>query len=115
MYLQVIDIKTDWKLDLKHVQKLCRHCYKHVANNDSLNTEDMPKDLDASFYNCMFERNESSFNAETIGISPIKKSCWDKVSYGRNKDKGCSSMAQALDISAEELWSKTHAENIYII
>ena len=103
------------KTGFKTCSKALKPLLQHVANNDSLNTEDMPKDLDASFYNCMFERNESSFNAETIGISPIKKSCWDKVSYGRNKDKGCSSMAQALDISAEELWSKTHAENIYII
>ena len=75
-------------MNLKPGQKLCRHCYAHVANNDNLNTEDMLEDLDASFYDYMLEIKESSFDAEAIGVSPIKKvSFRDKISYGRNKLK----------------------------
>ena len=79
-YLRVIDIETAQKMNLKPAQKLCRYFYQRVANNVSLNTEDMPEDLDASFYHYTFERNESSFNAETIGMSLIKKvSSRDKI------------------------------------
>ena len=59
-------------MNLKLGQKLCRHCYKHVENNDSLNTEDILNTED-SFYDFTFERNESSFDDEAIGMSPIKK------------------------------------------
>ena len=86
-YLQVIDIKTARKLNLKPGQKFCRHCYERVANDDSLNTEEKPEDSEACFYDCTFEKNKSSFNAEGIGMSPIKKSYRDKISYGRNKLK----------------------------
>ena len=44
-----------------------------MANDDNLNIEVMPEDLDYSFYDYMLERNESSFDAEAIGLSPIKK------------------------------------------
>ena len=59
-----------------------------MANNDNLNTEDMLEDLDASFYDYTLETKESSFDAEAIGVSPIKKvSFRDEISYGRNKLK----------------------------
>ena len=67
--IRVINIKTAQKLNLKPGQKLCRHCYEHVANNDNLNTEDMLEDLDASFYDYTLEMKESSFDAEAIGVS----------------------------------------------
>ena len=55
----------------------------------------MLEDLDASFYDSTLETKESSFDAEAIGVSPIKKiSFRDKISY-------------ALDISAEELQPET--------
>ena len=74
-------------MNLKPGQKLCRHCYAHVANNDNLNTEDM-LDLDASFYDCTLETKESSFDTEAVSVSPIKKvSFRDKISFGRNKLK----------------------------
>ena len=97
-------------MNLKPGEKLCRHCYEHVANNDNLNTED---DLDASFYDYMLEKKEPSFNAGAIGMSPIKKvSFRDKISYGTNKLKcikvdTAEKVAQALDISAEELQTET--------
>ena len=48
----------------------------------------MLEDLDASFYDSTLETKESSFDAEAIGVSPIKKvSFRDKISYGRNKLK----------------------------
>ena len=78
-----------------------------MANNDNLNTEDMLEDLDASFYDYTLETKESSFDAEAIGVSPIKKvSFRDKISYGRNKLKRIKvdieeKVAQALDISVE--------------
>ena len=78
-----------------------------MANNDNLNTEDMLEDLDASFYDYTLETKESSFDAEAIGVSPIKKvSFRDKISYGRNKLKHIKvdieeKVAQALDISVE--------------
>ena len=59
----------------------------------------------------------SSFDAEAIGVSPIKKvSFRDKISYGRNKLKRIKvdieeKVAQALDISAEELQPETQVEN----
>ena len=115
-YLRVINIETARKMNLKPAQKLCRHSYERVANNVSLNTEDMPEDLDASFYHYTFERNESSFNAETIGISLIKKvSSRDKIEYGRNKLKRIKvdideKVAEALDISAEELQPETRVD-----
>ena len=65
----------------------------------------MLEDLDASFYDYMLEMKQSSFDAVTIGVSPIKKvSCWDKISYGKNKLKQIKvdteeKVAQALDIS----------------
>ena len=104
-----MNIKTTQKWNLKPGQKLCRHCYAHVANNGNLNTEDMLEDLDASFYDCTLEMKESSFDAEAISMSPVKKvSFRDKISYGRNKLKCIKvdievKVAQALDISAEEL------------
>ena len=62
--------------------------YEDVANNDNLNTEDVLEDLDPSFYDYTLETKESSFDAEAIGVSSIKKvSFWDKISYGRNKLK----------------------------
>ena len=97
-------------MNLKPGEKLCRHCYEHVANNDNLNTEE---DLDASFYDYMLEKKQPSFNAEAIGMSPIKKvSFRDKISYGTNKLKCIKvdtkeKVAQALDISAEELQTET--------
>ena len=43
----------------------------------------MLEDLDASFYDYKLETKESSFDAEAIVVSPIKKvSFWDKISYG---------------------------------
>ena len=111
-----MNIKTAQKLNLKPGQKLCRHCYKHVANNDNLNTEDMLEDLDASFNDYTLETKESSFDAEAIGVSPIKKvSFRDKISYGRNKLKRIKvdieeKVAQALDISVE-LQPKTRVES----
>ena len=111
--IRVINIKTAQKLNLKPGQKLCRHCYKHVANNDNLNTEDMPGDLDASFYDYMLKMRESSFDAEAIGVSPAKKvSFRDKISFGRNKLKHIKvdieeKVTQPLDNSAEELQPET--------
>ena len=73
--------------------------------------------MDASFYDYTLERKESSFDAEAIGVSPIKKvSFRDKISYGRNKLKCIKvdieeKVAQALDISAEELQPETQVEN----
>ena len=89
-----------------------------MANNDNLNTEDMLEDLDASFYDYTLEMKESSFDAEAIGVSPIKKvSFRDKISYGRNKLKRIKvdieeKVAQALDISAEESQPETRAESL---
>ena len=100
-------------MNLKPDQKLCRHCYKHVANTDNLNTEDILGDLVAPFYEYMLETKESSFDAEAIGVSPTKKvSFRDKISYGRNKLKCIKvdieeKVAQPLDISAEELQPET--------
>ena len=77
----------------------------------------MLEDLDASFYDYTLETKESSFDAEAIGVSPIKKvSFRDKISYGRNKLKRIKvdieeKVAQALDISAEELQPETQVEN----
>ena len=104
--MRVTDIETARKLNLKPGQELSRHCYERVANNDSLNTEDMPEDLDTSFYDCTLEKSESNFNAEVIGMSSIKKSSRDKISYGRSKLKRIKvdiegEVAQALDTSAE--------------
>ena len=88
-----------------------------MAKNDNLNTEDMLEDLDASFYDYTLETKESSFDAEAIGVSPIKKvSFRDKISYGRNKLKCIKvdieeKVAQALDISAEELQPETQVES----
>ena len=88
-----------------------------MANNDNLNTEDMLEDLDASFYDYTLETKESSFDAEAIGVSPIKKvSFRDKISYGRNKLKRIKvdieeKVAQALDISAEELQPEARVES----
>ena len=65
----------------------------------------------------MLETKESSFDAEAIGVSPIKKiSFRDKISYGRNKLKRIKvnieeKVAQALDISAEELQPETQVES----
>ena len=59
----------------------------------------------------------SSFDAEAIGVSPIKKvSFRDKISYGRNKLKRIKvdieeKVAQALDISAEELQPEARVES----
>ena len=67
-------------MNLKPGQKLYRHCYEHVAHNGNLNTEDMLEDLDASLYDSTLEPKESSFDAEAIGVSPIKKiSFRDKI------------------------------------
>ena len=86
--MRVITIEAAHKLNLKPGQKLCRHCYQHVANNNNLNNEDMLEDLDASFYDYTLETKKSSFDAEAIGLSPIEKvSFRDKISYGRNKLK----------------------------
>ena len=77
----------------------------------------MLEDLDASFYDYTLETKESSFDAEAIGVSPIKKvSFRDKISYGRNKLKRIKvdieeKVAQALDISAEELQPETQVES----
>ena len=60
----------------------------------------------------------SSFDAEAIGVSPIKKvSFRDKISYCRNKFKRIKvdieeKAAQALDILAEELQPETRVENL---
>ena len=78
----------------------------------------MLEDLDASFYDYMLEIKESSFDAEAIGVSPIKKvSFRDKISYGRNKLKHIKvdieeKVAQALDILAEELQLETRVESL---
>ena len=88
-----------------------------MANNDNLNTEDTLEDLDASFYDCTLETKESSFDAEAISVSPIKKvSFRDKISFGRNKLKCIKvdievKFAQALDVSAEELQPETQVES----
>ena len=88
-----------------------------MANNDSLNTEDMLGDLDASFYDYMLQMRESSFDAETIGVSPAKEvSFRDKIPYGRNKLKHIKvdieeKVTQPLDISAEELQPETWVES----
>ena len=67
-------------MNLKPGQKLCKHCYEHVANNDNLNTKDMLEDLDVFFYDYTLETNESSFDAEAIGVLTIKKvSLRDKI------------------------------------
>ena len=64
----------------------------------------------------MLETKESSFDAEAIGVTPIKKvSSMDKISYARNKLKRIKvdieeKVAQALDISAEELQPKTRVD-----
>ena len=78
----------------------------------------MLEDLDASFYDYTLETKESSFDAEAIGVSPIKKvSFRDKISYGRNKLKRIDKVdieekvAHALDISAEELQPETRVES----
>ena len=66
----------------------------------------------------MLETKESSFDAEAIGVSPIKKvSFRDKISYGRNKLKHIKvdieeKVAQALDILAEELQLETRVESL---
>ena len=92
------------------------HCYKHVANNDNLNTEDMVEDLDASFYDYKLEMKESSFDAEAVRVSPIKKVYFrDKISYCRKKLKRIKvdieeNVAQALDISVE-LQPETRVES----
>ena len=71
--------------------------------------------MDASFYDYTLETKE--FDAEAIGVSPIKKvSFRDKISYGRNKLKRIKvdieeKVAQALDISAEELQPETQLES----
>ena len=89
-----------------------------MANNDNLNTEDMLEDLDASFYDYKLEIKESSFDAEAIGVSAIKKvSFRDKISYGRNKLKRIKvdieeKVTQALDILAEELQPETWVESL---
>ena len=73
----------------------------------------MLEDLDASFYDYKLEIKESSFDAEAIGVSAIKKvSFRDKISYGRNKLKRIKvdieeKVTQALDILAEELQPET--------
>ena len=78
----------------------------------------MLEDLDASFYDYTLEIKESSFDAEAIGVSPIKKvSFRDKISYGRNKFKRIKvdieeKAAQALDILAEELQPETRVESL---
>ena len=88
-----------------------------MANNDNLNTEDMPGDLDASFYDYMLKMRESSFDAEAIGVSPAKKvSFRDKISFGRNKLKHIKvdieeKVTQPLDNSAEELQPETWVES----
>ena len=76
-------------------------------------------DLNASFYDYTLETKESSFDAEAIGVSPIKKvSFRDKISYGRNKLKHIDKVdieekvAHALDISAEELQPETRVESL---
>ena len=102
-------------MNLKPGQKICRYCYEHGTNKDSLNTEDMPEDLDASFCDYTLERNESSFD-EASGVSSIKKVCSrDKISYGRNKLEHMKAdieekVVEALDISAEELWPETRVD-----
>ena len=59
----------------------------------------------------------SSFDAEAIVVSPIKKvSFKDKISYGRNKLKGIKvnieeKVAQTLDISVSELQPETWVES----
>ena len=64
----------------------------------------------------MLETKESSFDAEAIGVTPIKKvSSMDKISYARNKLKRIKvdteeKVARALDISAEELQPKTRVD-----
>ena len=89
-----------------------------MANNDNLNTEDMLEDLDASFYDYKLEIKESSFDAEAIGVSAIKKvSFRDKISYGRKKLKCIKvdieeKVTQALDILAEELQPETWVESL---
>ena len=105
-------------MNLKPVQKLCRHCYEHLANNDNLNNEDMLEDFDALFMIIYtLEMKESSSDAEAIVVSPVKKvSSMDKISYARNKLKHIrvdieEKVAQALDISAEELQPETQVEN----
>ena len=73
----------------------------------------MLEDLDVSFYDYKLEIKEPSFNAEAIGVSPIKKvSFREKISYGRNTLKRIKvdieeKPAQALDILAEELQPET--------
>ena len=77
----------------------------------------MLEDLDASFYDYTIEMKKSSFDTEAIGVSPTKKvSFRDKISYGRNKLKRIKvdieeKVAQALDISAEELQPETRVES----
>ena len=77
----------------------------------------MLEDLDASFYDFTLETKESSFDAEAISVSPIKKvSFRDKISFGRNKLKCIRvdtevKVAQALDISPEELQPETQVES----
>ena len=78
----------------------------------------MLEDLDASFYDYTLKTKESSFDAEAIGVSPIKKvSFRDEISYGRNKLKRIKvdieeEASQALDISAEELQPETRVESL---
>ena len=78
----------------------------------------MPEDLDSSFYDYTLETKESSFDAEAIGVSPIKKvSFRDKISYGRKKLKYIKvdiegKAAQALDILAEELQPERQVESL---
>ena len=77
----------------------------------------MLEDLDASFYDYALETKESSFDTEAIGVSPIKKvSFRDKILYGSNKLRHFrvdieEKVAQALDISAEELQPETRIES----
>ena len=77
----------------------------------------MLEDLDVSFHDYTLETKESSFDAETIGVSPIKKiSLMEKISYGRNKLKRIKvdieeKAAQVLDVSAEELQPETLVES----
>ena len=87
-----------------------------MVNNDNLNTEDMLEDLDASFNDYTLETKESSFDAEAISVSPIKKVYFrDKISYGRKKLKRMKvdieeKVAQALDMSVE-LQPETRVES----
>ena len=78
----------------------------------------MLEDFDALFMIIYtLEMKESSSDAEAIVVSPVKKvSSMDKISYARNKLKHIrvdieEKVAQALDISAEELQPETRVES----